>query len=58
MNYIGESRKHNRKKKGKSIQIVLIIIAIITSIYLLANIDLPILSNVSGAIVHRNRRGS
>lgn len=51
MNYIGQSRKQNRKKKGKLLQIILIIIGIILSIYLLANINLPILSNISGSIV-------
>lgn len=51
MNYLGESRKQSRKKKGRTFQVILIIIAIITSIYLLANIDLPVLSNISGAIV-------
>jgi len=55
MNYLGESRKQSRKKKGRTFQIILIIIAIITSIYLLANIDLPVLSNISGAIVSRYR---
>ena len=53
MNYIGVSRKQKRKKKGKTIQVILIIIAIITSIYMLASIDLPVLSNISGAIVNR-----
>jgi len=55
MNYLGESRKQNRKKKSRTFQIILIIVAVITSIYLLANIDLPVFSNVSGAIVSRYR---
>lgn len=54
MNYIGNSRKEKRKKKNKIVQIVIIVIAIIVSIYLLANMNLPILSNISGAIVNRN----
>ena len=54
MNYLGNSRKEKRKKKNKVIQVVIIIIAIIVSIYLLASMNLPILSNISGAVVNRS----
>lgn len=55
MNYIGESRKYKRKKKGKTFQIILITIAILISVYMLASIELPVLSNISGALVSRHR---
>jgi len=55
MNYLGNSRKEKRKKKNKIVQIAIIVVAIIVSIYLLASMNLPILSNISGAIVNRSR---
>lgn len=55
MNYLGNSRKEKRKKKNKIVQIAIIVVAIIVSIYLLASMNLPILSNISGAIVSRSR---
>lgn len=50
MSYMG--RKSSRKKKSSIGQVILAIIAVIVIVYLLANINLPILSNISGAIVN------
>lgn len=51
MNYIGNSRKEKRRKKNRVLQCAVIILAIGASIYLLAQMNLPILSNISGAVV-------
>lgn len=58
MNYIGNSRKSKRRKTNKVIQVVVIIIAVVVSIYLLAQMNLPVLSNISGAVVSRSKRYS
>lgn len=58
MNYIGNSRKLKRKKNSRIFQIVIIVIAVIISIYLLAQMKLPILSDISGAVVSRSKRCS
>lgn len=55
MNYMGNSRKSKRKKKNKVIQIVVIIVALVISIYLIAQMNLPVLSNISGAVVSRSK---
>lgn len=55
MNYIGNSRKTKRKKNSKVIQVVVIIIAVVISIYLLAQMNLPVLSDISGAVVSRGK---
>ncbi|MBR5227348.1 MAG: rod shape-determining protein MreC [Clostridia bacterium] len=52
MNYVMSSRKNNRKKKSKFFQIILVIVALILSIYLLASINFPIISEIAGFIVN------
>lgn len=55
MNYIGNSRKEKRKRRNGIFQVIIIIIAILVSIYLLSKMNLPILSNISGTVINRNR---
>lgn len=55
MNYIGNSRKEKRKKNNKIVQVTVIVVAVSVSIYLLAQMNLPVLSNISGAVVSRSK---
>jgi len=52
MNYIRDTRKHRRKeKKNKIIIGIIMLVCIIISIYLLAILKIPVLSNISSGIV-------
>lgn len=55
MNYIGNSRKTKRKKNNKVVQFAVVVVAVVVSIYLLAKMNLPVLSDISGVVVSRSR---